>query len=247
MEKKFDLKRIVIIVVTLLFVGLLSYKLAMFLKYKTENIPINTESIFNDTLNISYTEDNDIATFDEMSYHNYFSEYVDKEGLDFKVKYDDNGEIVSFYNIAKDELLINMLSVDSFEMATDIEDINNRKYSTEKNMKRFLDKNNINDDIELIRYIKDNYYLKNDLLTPTKTMRNNYIINSLAQSAFPNFENITLIEGDKIKGYIINVQANPLKAIHLIHGNNQYIIALYGEEVTNSKFVNDLLESISFN
>ena len=238
-------KRIYILVVLLVVLGV-TYRAAMFLKYKTENIPINTESIFNDTLNISYTEDNDIAMFDKMLYKDYFSDYVDKEGLDFKVKYDENGDIVSFYNITKEEQLINMLSVDSFEMATDVEEIKNKKYSTEKNMKKFLDRKNIKDDIDLIEYIKNNYYFKNSLLTPKNIMRNNYILNSLAQSAFPNFENITLIEGDKIKGYIINVQANPLKAIHLLHEDKQYVIALFGAEVTTDEFVNEFLESISF-
>lgn len=247
MERKFSLKIFLPLVLVLLLFGTFVYKFAAMQKYKTENIDINTKSIFNSTINITYNGDSSVTKFDEMSYHDYFSDYVDKEGLNFKVKYNENGEIVSYYNITKEEQLINMLSVDSFEIATDVEEIDSRKYFTEKNMKKFLDKKNIKDDIDLIKYIKDNYYLRNDLLMSTDTMRNNYIINSLVQSSFPNFESITLINGDKVKGYIVNIKSNPLKAIHLLHEDKQYVIALFGDEVTTDEFIKNLLGSISFN
>lgn len=245
MEKKRNFKSISIMALVFVLLCLMAYKFAMLQKYKTENIAINTTSIFNETVNIGYTED-DVITFDEMSYKDYFADYVDKEGLSFKVKYNENGEISAFYSIIKEKQLINLLNVNSFELATDGEDSKN-DFSTEKDMKKFLNNNNIKDDIDLIKYIKDNYYLENKLLTPTKTMRKNYIINSLAQSVFPNFESITLIKSDNIKGYIVNVHSSPLKSIHLLYGDNQYVIALFGEEVTNSEFINNLLETVSFN
>ncbi len=244
MEKKYT--KIVIAVLILLFLGLMIYKTTVFFKYKTDNVEINKAGIFNETINISYNGDSDVVTFDEMSYHDYFSDYVDKEGIAFKVKYDENGKVISYYDISKENQLINMLNVNSFELAIDEEE-NKTDFSTEKDMRNFLNKKNIKDDIDLIKYIKDNYYFKNELLTPTKTMRNNYILNSLAQSALPNFESITLIKGDNIKGYIVNISSNPLKAIHLLYGDNQYVIVLLGEEITTSEFVNNLLESISFN
>lgn len=244
---KINFKKLIIVFVVLLFVGLIAYKVSTFSKYKTDNITINKEGIFNNTININYIEGSGTATFEEMSYHDYFSDYVDKEGIAFKVKYGEDGNVASYYSITKENQLINMLSVDSFELATDEKGIENKKYHTEKNMKKFLKKNEIKDDIDLIKYIKDNYYLKNSLLTPTYTMRNNYIINSLAQSAFPNFESITLIKGDNIKGYIVNISSTTLKAIHLLHGDNQYVIVLLGEEITTPEFVNNLLGSIRFN
>ena len=51
--------------------------------------------------------------------------------------------------------------------------------------------------------------------------------------------------GDKIKGYIINTAS--IKEIHLLNKDNQYIITLSGNELTNIEFIKELLETISFN
>ena len=245
MEKKINLKRIGIIVVVLLFIVLTSYKLAMFLKYKTDNLDINQDGIFNETIEVTYKE-SDTVTYDEMSYKDYFTDYVEVEEMGFKVKYDADGEVESAYNIIKEPQYISMLSINSFEMAIDEEENKDVDFSTEEDMKKLLKEKNINDDIDLIKYIKDNYYFKNYLFTPTKTMRNNYILNSFAQSAFPNFENIALIKGDKIKGYVMKMSSGKIKVIHLLYKDNQYGILLVGDELNTTEFINSLLETISF-
>ena len=53
-----------------------------------------------------------------------------------------------------------------------------------------------------------------------------------------------MIDG-KIQGYIINTN-NSIKEIHVLNGKTQYIILLSGEIITNKEFINDLLESITF-
>ncbi len=142
-------------------------------------------------------------------------------------------------------MLVIMLNTNSFELFSDNKE-NDISYETEKNMKEFLDKNNIKDDVDLLNYIKKNYYFKNNIFTCTKTMRNNYIFNSLILVAFPEFKNITLVNGS-IRGYIINTASSQnIKEIHLLYNNSQYIITLFGEDITNDDFVKELITSISF-
>ncbi len=239
-------KKIVLLVllVIILIIGFVVYKFVMLQKYKTDNT-IDTKVIFNETINISYNQSDDNVVFEEMSYYNHFSDYVNKENSSFKVKYDNNNEIVSFYNITKERQYINMLNTNSFELFSDNKE-NDISYETEKNMKEFLDKNNIKDDVDLLNYIKKNYYFKNNIFTCTKTMRNNYIFNSLILVAFPEFKNITLVNGS-IRGYIINTASSQnIKEIHLLYNNSQYIITLFGEDITNDDFVKELITSISF-
>lgn len=248
MEKKINFK-VLIYLFMFLFLGFIVYKFFMLQKYSTENININNELIFNETMNIKYNQNKDFVSFDEMSYFNYFSDYISREGASFKVKYDENGKVNSFYNIAKEKQYIHVLNINSFMLMSTEENKNGTiDYSTDKSMKEFLNKNEIKDDIDLIKYIKNNYYLNSNLFTPLNKLRNNYIINSLMQVAFAEFESITLINGDEIRGYMINIKTTAnVKEIHLLHNDNQYIITLGGNEIINIQFINSLLESIKFN
>ncbi len=242
MKKKIIL---IVIFVTLILLGFVGYKLVILHEYQAENSAIDINSIFNEKMHIDNKESNDTIKFEEMSYYNYFADYVSKENSDFKVKYNDNNEVVSFYNIVKDKQYINVLSLNSFVMSSDNEE-DNQNFDTEQDMQELLDKNNIKDDVDLLNYIKNNYYFRSSIFTCNKTIRNNYILNIFVSVAFPEFKNITLIEGS-VRGYIINTTSTSnVKEIHLLHNNNQYIITLSGQEITNDNFINTLLESIRF-
>lgn len=237
------------LLIILLFLGFIIYKFAILQKYKTEKIAIDNKSIFNETMNINYNQTNNTIVFEEMVYFDCFSDYVTEENVAFKVKYNENGEISSFYNIVRQKQYISALNINSFMLMSDnLKDKGEVNYSTVKSMKNFLNKNQIKDDIDLIKYIKNNYYLNNNLFTPSTTMKNNYIINTFTQVALPEFKSITLINGDEAKGYIINIKSIvDIKEIHLLHNDNQYIITLSGYEITNTEFISNLLESINFN
>ena len=243
MKKKF---KILIGILVLVILGFIIYKFIMLNKYKVEEVSIDNKAIFNETLDIHFNGNSNPASFEEMSYYDYFSDYVDKEDVAFKVKYDDSGKVISYYNLVKVKQYIYNLNVDSFKPASETGE-NKFNFATEKDMQEFLNDNNIKDDIDLLNYIKDNYYLKNSLFTSTKMMKSNYIINSFVDVAFPVFKSFTLINGDNFKGYMINAnQPQNLKQIHLLHGDSQYVITLFGDEITSAEFISSLLESISF-
>ena len=211
---------IVLIFIFLLLLTFLGYKVFLLSKYKTNEGTLDTNSIFIETLTISNDKkvDGDVITFEELSVKNYFNEFEEhKTNSNLKAKYDMEGNVVSAYSISKDKQYINSIDLESDEIKTDI---------------------------ELFKYIKDNYYFKNTIFTSKKIIENNYLINSFVENGMPEFENITLING-KINGYILDM-GNSRKEIHLLHNDEQYIISLIGEELINNEFVMDLLETVEF-
>lgn len=211
---------IVLIFIFLLLLTFLGYKVFLLSKYKTNERTLDTNSIFIETVTISNDKkvDGDVITFEELSVKNYFNEFEEhKTNSNLKAKYDTEGNVVSAYSISKDKQYINSIDLESDEIKTDI---------------------------ELFKYIKDNYYFKNTIFTSKKIIENNYLINSFVENGMPEFENITLING-KINGYILDM-GNLRKEIHLLHNDEQYIISLIGEELINNEFVMDLLETVEF-
>lgn len=241
MIKKTNIKVLICLIFAIIFFGFIIYKFVMLQKYKTESVALKNDSIFSETLNITYNDNNDFIKFDEMMYYDFFSDYVDKDDSNLNVKYDENGNVSSFYSITKVKQYIHMLNINSFVLTSDS---TNNDYSTEQSMIDFLNDNQIKNDIDLLKYIKDNYYINSGMFTTLKAMKRNYILNSFAQVALPEFDSITLINGNKINGYIIN---SSVKEIHLLHNDSQYVITLGGNELTNNDFINSLLETISFN
>lgn len=211
---------IVLIFIFLLLLTFLGYKVFLLNKYKTNERTLDTNTIFIETVTISNDKkvDGDVIIFEELSVKNYFNEFEEhKTNSNLKAKYDMEGNVVSAYSISKDKQYINSI------------DLENDKIKT---------------DIELFKYIKDNYYFKNTIFTSKKIIENNYLINSFVENGMPEFENITLING-KINGYILGM-GNSRKEIHLLHNNEQYIISLIGEELINNEFVMNLLETVEF-
>lgn len=240
--------RYLIVIMIVIIIGFVSYKLFLLNKYKSEKVLINRESIFNEILTINElenTKDSERLSFEGLTIKNYFKEYTESENSPiFKVKYNDDGEVNSFYSISKYDHYINFLNLNSFEIYDENDNIN-YDFSTEENTKKYLKEKNINNDIDLLNYIKDNYYIENNLFMSKKAMINNYLINSFVELTLPDFENIVLING-QINGYIINIKNTNVKEIHIIHEDAQYILTLCGEEITKKEFIIELLKTIKF-
>lgn len=246
--KKKNILIIFIFVIVLLLV-VLGYKVLLLNKYKAQEVIINTNNIFDEVLTIS-TEvevtDNETLKIEKLSIKNNFKEYVDSEtNSNLKVKYDSEGKVTSFYSISKANQYINMLNSNSFNLYTDNED-KNYNYETEESMKIYLEKNKIENDIDLLKYIKDKYYIKNNILMSKEIIKNNFLINCLVEVTLPEFEKIVLIDG-MITGYIINMKNSNTKEIHLLYNEEQYILSLSGEEITNREFIINLLQTVKFN
>lgn len=205
-----------------MLLAFLGYKVFLLNKYKANERTLDTNTIFIETVTISNDKEvDDVITYEELSIKNWFNEFEEhKTNSNLKAKYDAEGNVVSAYSISKENQYVNLL--DS------------------------LKNDNIKNDIDLLKYVKDNYFIKNTIFTSKKTMETNYSINYFVDNALPEFESISLINGN-ITGYIINMKNVNTREIHLLYNNEQYILSLFGEDITNTEFITNLLETVKFN
>ncbi len=240
-------KRIIYIIIVILLVFVI-YKVCMLFKYNCNKQEIDTNMIFNETLTINNKlEYGSFIDVDNISIPNYFEDYVDSK-TDFKVKYDENNKVSSFYLIKSFNQYISILNIKNMEIAEGNGYDERYEYdTTEENMIKYLNNHNIKSDADLLKYIKENYYFNSNIFTCIKDMRNNYLLNSFVEATLPSYKNIILINGN-IDGYIMNVsnESKVIKEIHILKGNKQYIILLGGNEITSDEFIIKLLSSIHF-
>ena len=236
---------VIIFVCLLAFIG---YKIIILNKYHAEiREDVDTSKIFNKTLTIKDEEyDGDYITFDGISIPNYFEGYVDTElESTFRVKRDEN-EVIAFYSTGSTLQMVNIMDIQNLELATDDTEYN--PVETSEQVRKYLNKHNIKNDIDLMKYVKDNYYFKSNIFTSTNKIKINYLLNSFVSVSFPSFDSITLING-KFDGYIFNVGNSPkgLKQLHIIKDDKLYYMVLGGEENTSDEFITKLLSGIKFN
>ena len=230
----------------LLFFG---YKAVMLNKYSYDKVDMDTSTIFNEIVYVNKEEyDGKRINIDNMSIANYFEDYTNANPTSpIKVKRNKDQEVESFYSTSSMTQYIYVLDEESISLAMDNEE--NELVSTSDSMKKFLDKNEIKSDVDLLMYIKNNYYFKNNIFTFTSNMKRNYTLNAFASLTIIDFNNIALIKGD-LSGYIINTKNEApytIKEIHILNKDKQYIITLSGEEITNNEFINKLLSTVEFN
>lgn len=234
------MKKILYIVVAFLLFGII-YKLVLLNKYHVDEVNYNTTGIFKETITVNHQETpiNEF-TYEDIIIKDDFSNY-EYNGY-FYIKKNENNNVDAAFSINKS---------DEYYMTLCDENLNDENDKTilfnEEDRKKFVQENNIKSDIDLLKYIKEHYYLKSSIFNSIKTLKNNYIINSFV-SSIPISEDenytTTLINGD-VTGYINNINVQT-KEIHILHDNKQYIIVLLGKEFTNNDYVISLLKSIKF-
>ena len=239
------LKYIIVLICVLLII---IYKAIMLNKYQAGKREINNDAIFSETITITKQDyDGEKIISENISMANLFEGYVDtKNQSSFKVKYEGDKIVSSFTKPSSMDQYINLLNINSLELRPSNPDEETMK--TNASTRKFLDKHNIKNDIDLLNYIKENYYFKNNLFTLTSTMKNNYLLNSFVEIGLLDFKDITLINGS-INGYVINCNntGTIIKEIHILKDDKQYIMTLLGEEITTNEFITQLLSTVDFN
>lgn len=237
--------RRIISIIIFLIIGLVTYKFVMLNIYHVDEIKLYTDNIFNDTITIQSKETNDkLFTYEKLSMRNDFSDYIRKET--YYVKYNDDYEVISSITISKMPQYYLLLHDNSLL-------INNQekiKSFNEDDLKTLIKEKNINNDIQLFNYIKDNYYLNSNIFDTFKKIKQNYIINAFVETQIfssndENTNTMTLINGD-LTGYIIYA-ADSAREIHLLYNDEQYIITLIGDELIEDDYIISLLETVKFN
>ena len=232
------MKKLIVIIILVIVCGYFGYKGYILNKYKStqDSAEIDTSRIFNKTIEVPYHYSYQ-ASIESLIDGSYMTGYEKKEDSNFYVLYDDNHEVKNYYSVSIMPEYINLLGY-NYTMEVD-----NHEFVQEAGVKKFLINNNIKNDIDLLKYIKDNYYLKSNIFSTINSIKNNYMINEFVAITFSNFKSIDLISDNY--GYIINIK-DDLKEVHLLHNSKEYVITLGGEELTKEDFIDTLLGTISF-
>lgn len=149
--------------------------------------------------------------------------------------YEVNKETYTF-SISVNKSIVNLLKENKFKIG-----INDVKYKS-INKNKFLKKNSINNDSDLIKFLVDNKNVRNDITTLFINIKDNYYISELSKMILGNENIFSYIDGD-INGYIKNTYTLGYKEIHILHGENDYVFLL-SSEYFNDNIIYELLESI---
>lgn len=105
--------------------------------------------------------------------------------------------------------------------------------------KYFLLRNDINDDIDLLKYIYKNGYHKSNIFMSDREIKENYAINFFIDTVIPKVDGITLIDGD-YSGYIFDFEKKNIKSVCILRNDKAYFLTFYGEKYTEEYLVDIL-------
>ena len=236
--------RKILLIIIVIVTFLITYKFVMLNKYHVDEISLYKENIFSDTLTISSKGNtSNLFNYEKIRFQDNFSN-LPKKG-EFYVKYNNDNEIIASMSISKLPQYYELLHDNSLLITRQ----SNKDLFSEKDLDIFLKDKNINNDIDLLNYIKEKYYLNTSIFDTMKKIKQDYIINAFVNEQIftsndENTNTITLIQGD-LTGYIYNIGQNT-REIHILYGNEQYIITLMGEEFIDYEYITSLLKTISF-
>lgn len=239
----------------LFFVSILTmYKVLLLQTYKFEK-PKNVETIVNglkseDEIKLykKTISDDKYVTIDNIKIRNDFDEYERKDKIneyDFtEFSYEEDGVISTFY-ISVLPQYIDMFSSDNLDFFTSEDDTQKKNIHKDKfdyaDRKYFLLRNDINNDIDFIKYVSDNYYVKSNIFMSKRTLCENYAFNLFVSISIPKVESITFISGD-YNGFIFNGKNS--REVHIIRDNKNYIFMLVGEKYASDDYINDLFSTL---
>ena len=115
------------------------------------------------------------------------------------------------------------------------------KLELDKDLEKLFKKNKINTNLDLLYYLKENYYFNNTIFTPYKKLKTNYLLNKIVETNFNEFKSLIEIKGS-LTGYIIT--NDYYTEIHLLDKTDSYNILLTGTEALTNDYLISLLNSI---
>ena len=112
-------------------------------------------------------------------------------------------------------------------------------YISKTSRNKFLEKHDINNDVDLIKYIRSREKQKCNVFTPTTKIKEEYFFNFIEYN-LPDLDGISYIEGDR-EGYIL--VDDDMKQISLIEDDQLYVIRVYNLEYFNDEVILDIINS----
>ena len=106
---------------------------------------------------------------------------------------------------------------------------------------RFFEKYNIENDVDLIKFLSAYEYKENNLFTRTNKMKENYFVKFITSFLMSLGESVTLIDGD-YEGYILNMYEN--KEAYIIKNNKKYVFTFLKTDYFTDEYIKELLNTL---
>ena len=104
----------------------------------------------------------------------------------------------------------------------------------------YLNKHNIKNDVQLIKYIRERKKQDGRFLTPIVNIKENYFFN-FVETNLPSLDNITYIEGD-LNGYMY--ETDTFKQACIIQDDKLYCLTFYKLDYYTDEMIEDILRSL---
>ena len=175
----------------------------------------------------------------DMSIGNYFSDFKETEKNKNYIKYENNEDNTSLI-ISKDKSVLSQIN------NTDINNVFGElyyypMYISETLRNHFIKKNNINNDIDLIKYIRKRNKEKNTFFTSIIKIKENYFFDYIESTIYNDINSITYIEGD-YNGYIIDYK--DYKEVYLLDKDNLYNFVFVNNEYFDEDHIKEIISTI---
>ena len=235
MKKKVFIVIFILIIVAIYFI----YKAISFNMYYKNN---HDDVIREDSISINKKDYKNYIEYNSIRINNIFKKYIFEEGS--YLLFDKDEEVIEmFYEYEGDtyiESFINGLNIYPEE--------DKKEILSRKQRKDIIKDNNINKDIDLIKFMYD--YLKKDLniLSSTNELKTYAYINNYLSNVIPLISGYREINGD-YEGIIIyenNLDYENNYLINLYHDNRRYILSFIGNELSEEDII-DLIGTVRFN
>lgn len=240
-SKKLELQKnnykIVFILVIILITIYLIYKSFMLCIYS--NVPIDNYGEYinylkiTDTLKITNTEASEYIAFSNLKIRNDFKNfnYISEDNTDIYEKTIDD---------KKASILLSKTTkvIDRFKNTNDT-DINNVVSINE-----LLEKENINNDLDLFQYLYDKKDEKINIFTKTSQMKEYYTLRNLAIGYLPNAQEIVKVNGT-YEGYIFKLKSSI--SVYIEKDNQLYSLTFNNREYFTDEYVMELLNTLIIN
>lgn len=192
---------------------------------------------------VNIKKDNSVGDYIEyknMKIRNDFQDFnlINTSNYQYALKDADGNTKAVFWLIADESSYIDtMLSLVS----------DDKKLSTEDQIRKYLRENDINSDEDLLYFIANNYNKKFDIFSKIAEMRNYYTINYYVSQLFSPYDKVYFIDGD-FTGYVLDITGTLKgKEVHLYKDNKQYGAVFLGQDYFTDNYINELLSTITIN
>lgn len=243
-------KKIIIgvVIVIVLIGGLFGFKFYNFAKWNIKNIDIDKLDVFLETyskakvINLENREKDGSIEIEGLNIRNDFIDFVvddisDPMGTGKRFTIDNEAIVI----ISRGKQYLTWMQMDSDTIGSN----DKLDIGTSTNRKNFLEEKKITNDLELIDYLVKNRNYEAFVGTKMQELKERYYVYSYASIIFPQFDLVTIIDGD-FKGYIGKLKDSNTWSIYIYKDDEMYTLTFMGSHFTN-QYIEDITKTIYFN